>query len=79
MGLVLLLNLSIVSAVSQEELNEAKGLIYSNIAIDLLTLIASIGVLIIFILIIHAMRYIIPKVIELDEDEYKERDNAPEP
>jgi len=54
-------------------------LIYSNLPISFLTLLSSIGIFIIFIGIILGIRYIIPRAIELDEDEYKERDNAPQP
>ncbi len=54
-------------------------IIYADITINLITLIASIGVLAVFILLILGMRIIIPKAIELDEDEYRERENAPVP
>ncbi len=54
-------------------------LIYSRIPIDLYTLFASVIVLLIFILIILGIQFIVPKAIELDEDEYKESRNAPHP
>lgn len=54
-------------------------IIYSNLPIDFVTLIASVGVMAMFVLLILGMKFIIPKAIELDEDEYLERENAPQP
>jgi len=54
-------------------------LIYSNIPIDIITLIASLGILALFIIIILIIRFITPKAIELSEEEVLERERAPKP
>lgn len=54
-------------------------LVYSDLPIDFVTLIASIGILVIFVGVILGLKYLIPKAIELDEEEYIERENAPQP
>ena len=54
-------------------------LVYSGLPVDFITLVSSLGILIIFIVLILLIKYIIPKAIELDEDEYLEREKAPKP
>ena len=54
-------------------------LVYTKIPFDLITLFASIMVMVLFISVVVILRMIIPNAIELDEDEYKERRNAPNP
>ncbi len=54
-------------------------LVYSGLPIDFITFISSIGILILLAAFILLIKYIVPKAIELDEDEYLERENAPRP
>ena len=54
-------------------------IIYADIPINFTTLVASIGVLAIFVLVILGLKVIIPRAIELDEEELREREKAPQP
>lgn len=54
-------------------------LIYSSIPLDFYTLLSSLGIFVIFVLLITFIRIVVPKAIELDEAELKEREDAPSP
>ncbi|MFH1592764.1 MAG: hypothetical protein ABIB47_05350 [Candidatus Woesearchaeota archaeon] len=54
-------------------------IIYSRIPLDFYTLIASFGIFVVFVLLILLIRFIVPKAIELDIEELKEREEAPTP
>ena len=54
-------------------------IIYAKIPLDIYTLIVSVGVFLLFVLLIYFIRFIVPRAIELDEEELNERKEAPSP
>ena len=54
-------------------------IIYAQIPINFITVFASLGILVLFFILIKIIRIVVPKAIELDEEELAERENAPSP